>query len=241
MEEANIDFLLMLNTSMDVTYTIIDEHADEVKDMSNYIEERDQFAQTYKITFQEEKQYKTRYFHIIWYGSLEAKHRQKLFKEIAKTEKKLKELIDRKTRITQKEVDKYSKYFKLRCKPVGEVTKLKKTVQVFTVESIVEKKTGIINLLLKRCGFFILVTSKDISKLEALEAYSKRGCVETLFSTLKSKLGMDKFGTSTDESMNAKSLMWFIASILMSVLIDKTKSLRKKDRKSIQYLEYLIY
>ena len=229
MEAANIDFLLMLKTSMDMTYTLIDEHADEVRDMDNYIETHDRFAKTYEIPLEDNK---IRYFHIVWDETYARKNRQKLHKDITNAEKKLNELIEKKTRVTERELDKYSKFFKVETKPAGEVTKLKRTIPVFTVESIVEKKSDIIKLLLKRCGYFILVTSKDIPKEEALEAYSKRGCIEKLFSTLKSHLGMDKFGSCTDESMHAKLLMWFIASIMRNILLNKTKHLRDKDRKS---------
>ena len=229
MEAANIDFLLMLKTTMDMTYTLIDEHADEVKDMSNYIEARDQFAKTYRIPLDDDK---IRYFHIVWDDRYEKKNRQKLYKDITNAEKKLEELIEKKTRVTERELDKYRKFFRIKTNPAGEVTKLKRTIPVFTVESIVEKRNEIIGLLLKRCGFFILVTSKDISKEEALEAYAKRSYIEKLFSTLKSHLGMNKFGTCTDESMHAKLLMWFIASIMRNILLNKTKHLREKDRKS---------
>ena len=43
---------------------------------------------------------------------------------------------------------------------------------------------------------------------------------------------MDKIGTQTDESIHAKSLIWFVAAILHSLLFTGTKDLRVSDRKT---------
>ena len=49
---------------------------------------------------------------------------------------------------------------------------------------------------------------------------------------LKSFLGMDKIGVDSDDSIHAKSLIWFIAAILHSLIFSKTTALRVNDRKS---------
>ena len=43
---------------------------------------------------------------------------------------------------------------------------------------------------------------------------------------------MDKIGVQTDEALHAKSLIWFVASILHSLIFTKTLQLRGIDRKT---------
>ena len=71
-----------------------------------------------------------------------------------------------------------------------------------------------------------------MSVLEAKIAYSKRDCVEKLFQALKSSLGMDQIGVGSDDNLQGKSLIWFVAAILHSVLFINTCTLRVKDNKS---------
>jgi transposase len=94
------------------------------------------------------------------------------------------------------------------------------------------RNTESIDQYLHKCGYYILVTSEKMSAEEALLAYSKRDCVEKVFMALKSFLGMDKIGTQTDESIHAKSLIWFVAAILHSLLFTGSKDLRVSDRKT---------
>ena len=66
---------------------------------------------------------------------------------------------------------------------------------------------------------------------EANDAYAKRDCVEKTFEALKSHLGMDKIGVTTEEAMHGKGLVWFAASILHAILFNMTATLRVTDRK----------
>ena len=48
---------------------------------------------------------------------------------------------------------------------------------------------------------------------------------------MKSHLGMDKIGVTTEEAMHGKGFVWFIASILHSLLFNKTGKLRVSEKK----------
>ena len=69
-----------------------------------------------------------------------------------------------------------------------------------------------------KCGMYVLVSSEKITAQQAIDAYSKRDCVEKMFEALKSHMGMDKIGVSSEEAMHGKGLVWFVASILYSLL-----------------------
>ena len=82
-----------------------------------------------------------------------------------------------------------------------------------------------------KCGMYVLVSSEKITAQQAIDAYSKRDCVEKMFEALKSHMGMDKIGVSSEEAMHGKGLVWFVASILYSLLFNGTSSLRTNDKK----------
>ena len=77
----------------------------------------------------------------------------------------------------------------------------------------------------------ILVTKETASVAETDESSAKRDCVEIAFAALKSHLGMDKIGVTTEEAMHGKGLIWFVASILRWLLFNKTSDLRENNKK----------
>lgn len=237
MDNAGIGFLLMLRRNMGITDTILEEHAEEIRSSANYIADRDQYASTFMAPLFEGDE-KERWFHIIWDPVLETRHRKSLFTNINNTEKRIQKMIDRKTRVSMEEVRRYTNWFRLRVIKCGTLKTKKrgkgkgtKEVPAYVISSV-EKSTEAIDSDLLKCGYYILVTSKEMSAEEALLAYSKRDCVEKVFMALKSFLGMDKIGTQTDESIHAKTMIWFVAAILHSRLFIKTNELRMADRKT---------
>lgn len=237
MDDAGIGFLLMLRRNMRITDAMLEEHAEEIRSSVNYIADRDQYAKSFMAPLFDGDERK-RCFHIIWDPVLETRHRKCLFTEIDSTEKRIQKLIERKTKVSMEEAQRYSNWFTLKVIECGTLKTKKrgrgkgtKDVAAYTISSV-EKNTEAIDLDLLKCGYYILVTSKEMSANEALLSYSKRDCVEKVFMALKSFLGMDKIGTHTDESIHAKTMIWFVAAILHSRVFSKTNELRMTDRKT---------
>jgi len=237
MDDAGIGFLLMLRRNMGITDAMLEEHAEEIRSSLNYIADRDQYAKSFMAPLFDGDE-RERCFHIIWDPVLETRHRRCLFTEIDNTEKRIRKLIERKTKVSMEELQRYSNWFTLKVIECGTLKAQKrgrgkgtKDVVAYTISSV-EKNTEAIDLDLLKCGYYILVTSKEMSANEALLAYSKRDCVEKVFMALKSFLGMDKIGTQTDESIHAKTMIWFVAAILHSKIFSKTNELRMTDRKT---------
>ena len=132
-------------------------------------------------------------------------------------------------------------YFKLITTPGVPITEERKKrgrgkgTKTIILETITvtgyEDDEAAINRFYQKAGIVILVTSDKLTAQETLEAYSKRDCVEKTFQALKSHLGMDKIGVSTEEAMHGKGLIWFTASILHALMFSKTAPLRLTDRK----------
>lgn len=89
-----------------------------------------------------------------------------------------------------------------------------------------------INRRYQKAGIMVIITSDALTPQETTDAYSKRECVEKTFEALKSHLGMDKIGVSTEEAMHGKGFIWFIASILHALMFNKTAKLRVSDKKN---------
>ena len=94
-----------------------------------------------------------------------------------------------------------------------------------------EDDENAINRLYQKAGIMIMITRAPMTAQETDDAYAKRDCVEKTFEALKSHLGMDKIGVTTEEAMHGKGLVWFVASILHALLFNTTASLRVTDHK----------
>lgn len=74
--------------------------------------------------------------------------------------------------------------------------------------------TEVINEEIKLCGYFVIITSEEMTAAEALELYKSRDASEKLFRGDKSYLGNRSFRTHTNESTQAKIFVEFVALIL---------------------------
>ena len=248
LDEAGIDFLMLLRRNLGIAEKVISENLDNIRRSENYLSDLDKYAYTVQGPLFDGDT-KTRYFHIIWDSDLESAHRKSLYALVAKREQEVKVHIDRKKQLTEDELKKFRQWFDLTLVAAGE-TKVKKrgsgkgynTVPTYVVVKA-ERRHDLIDVSVRMCGYMVFATSRKMTAAEALTAYSRRDGIEKVFSTLKSRLGMDKFGVHSDNALRGKSIAWFAASILYSLLQTKSKPLRVESRKSyttpciIEYLE----
>ncbi len=133
-------------------------------------------------------------------------------------------------------------YFRLNLEP-GEPKKVEKkkrgrgigtkVVEIPTFKVVgYEDDESAINRLYQKAGIMIMITRDKMTTQESNDAYGKRECVEKTFQALKSHLGMDKIGVTTEEAMHGKGLVWFVASIFHALLFNMTTPFRATDRKN---------
>ena len=72
----------------------------------------------------------------------------------------------------------------------------------------------VINEEIRLCGYFVIITSENMTASEALDLYKSRDASEKLFCGDKSYLGNRTFRTHTNESTQAKIFVEFVALIL---------------------------
>lgn len=94
------------------------------------------------------------------------------------------------------------------------------------------EKTGVIEHEIDLCGYFVIVTSKEMTAKEALCLYKSRDASEKLFRGDKSYLGDKSLRVYSGESAAAKIFMEFIALIvrnkIYTCLKEEMKNLGKK-------------
>lgn len=237
MRNAGIGYILMLKTNMNVVDEVLDSHIPEVKNAGNYDPETGRFGITFRQKLFEDDE-KESYFSIVWDSDLEKKHRFELMKSIASKEAKLTKAIERHTRMTDMELGTFWDFFNVRQHKDGTLKeKMRgrgagktKSVDACVIDSY-ERNEEAINKASSRCGYMVIVSSEDLTAMQAMQSMARRDCVEKTFRTLKSSLGMDKMGVHFEPSMHTKSLIWFVASILHALIFSKTEKLRAKDRK----------
>ena len=237
LRKAGIGYILLLRKNMNIRGELLDEYVNFVKKPSNYMEATGKFALTvHRKLFESDTE--DSWFHIVWDANLEISHRFTLMRDISAKEKKLQKAKERKTRFTDEELRPYRQYFSISCHEEGTLkvntrgrgAGKQKEARSYVIDSF-DKDEESIEKENSRCGYLVYVTDQEMTAEEAMEAVSKRDCVEKAFRALKSWMGMDKYGVHFESTIHAKSLIWFVASILHALLFARTEKIRVKDKK----------
>ena len=142
-------------------------------------------------------------------------------KQLLKKEKHLQKKVDEKIR-RKEEMVSYEKLFKLKYDNNG-------YLESYT------KKDREIQKEIDRLGFFVIVTSKEMTASEALDIYRKRDNVEKIFRMLKTGLEYDTFRVHSQESLESKTYVMFIASIVRNHIFQGLKKLTEKENDKKSY------
>ena len=140
---------------------------------------------------------KDRYFHIYHNPFKEAAERDAIEEKIERIDKFLKKQVGKEIEIS----DSVQHYFDLIISKDGVLVAYR-------------EKSEVIEREIDLCGYFVIVTSEDMTAKEAVELYKSRDTSEKLFSSDKSFLGNKSFRTYSNESTAAKIFIEFIALII---------------------------
>ena len=162
---------------------------------------------------------KDRYFHIYYDDGRKASDREKFEDKIDRMGRKLRELMGDPVRPGGE----YRKYFDL----------------VFWHEGLEDEKfmsgierADVISREIRLCGYFVIVTSAKMTAEEALVLYKSRDTSEKTFRADKSYLGAHCERVYSNESIDAKIFIGFVATIIRSriytLLKDEAGRLDKK-------------
>ena len=197
MDKCGYNFVIMMRGTKSIVSEII-------KDKKGTFEElRENSIREYKvngITIKRQlyaSDEKERYFHIYYNGQKALSEREILESKIDKMSEILKKCEGKK--IEFEEV--YHKYFDLVYHKDGTF-----------IAANEDKKT--INEEILLCGYFVIITSEKMTAKEAIRLYKGRDVTEKLFRGDKSYLGNKSMRVYSNEAINSKLFIEFVALIL---------------------------
>lgn len=219
-DQKGYEFLMMVkNNSVLVADKIKDAMLPLVTKAKYYLPEHDVYAMTKTGTLGDE--ITVRYFHIYYVNVRASVERNEYLKQMQKKEEHLQKKVDEKIR-RKEDLRTYEKHFKLKYDSNGYLQSYKRN------ENEIQKE-------IDRLGFFVIVTSKEMTAGEALELYRKRDSVEKIFKMLKTGLEYDTFRVHSQTSLESKTYVMFIASIVRNYIFQGLKEVSRKEKDKKNY------
>jgi transposase len=218
--EANINdlyhnhlkFLIAAKKSLKFVKAELDNIRDSIRTWTNYNQKHDLYACTTKIgwDYSQERPYKgdilkgkRRMYVHLYFNSERALEDEKNFNALLC---RLQEELESGT--THPEHDRlYAKYFDTTTTPV------RGTKVIAREDALAEAR--------KNYGFFVLLSNEVREPIAALEIYRNKDLVEKAFGNLKERLNFNRTAVSSDQSLDGKLFVEFIALIFLSYLKKK--------------------
>lgn len=213
-DNNEFNFLIMVKGKKNLVRNLVEEIMDTFEDNMNfYIKKYGVYGKTIKHELFPSND-KERYFHIFYNAQKAAQEKSKIEEDIGRMEDTLKKMEHSDGYVIPKT---YETYFdpmyvvETRKEKDENGAEIEKKVQVFVLAT---KKIDVIRRELKLCGYFALVTSKEMSAKEALTNYKGRDSSEKLFREDKSFLGNHCERVYTEQRLQAKIFVEFVALII---------------------------
>ena len=219
MDQNGYEFIIMVKGCKDLVNKIVMEvrgtFEDEWDNAIPYYDVSGITTKGYVLSRDEAE----RWIHIYYSDFRKAKEKTKLQTLIREQREYLESIKGTEAKIDSS----YEKYFKL---IFHEGKDGKKRLQ------FVREKTDVITREIKLCGYFSIITSREMTAAEALDLYKSRDGSEKLFRGDKSYLGERSMRTYHDEPTHSKIFIEFVALIIRNkiytCLKDRMKELHKK-------------
>ncbi len=224
MDEHGYDFIIMLKGMKPLVRDLVLKHK------GTFEEDRRYSIRDYQVSGITIKQQlfgsddKERYLHIFYNGSKQIAEREEL-------EQKLDQIKDY-LKLHEGKVDyelpsSTERFFEAKYKTETDGKKIFVTSQ---------EKINNINEEIKLCGYFVIVTSEEMSAAEAIEIYKSRDPSEKLFRGDKSYLGNNCFRVHSFESAKNKVFIEFVALAVRNKIYTCLKDQMKKNNRKDNYM-----
>ena len=205
----HLKFLIATKVSLKFVKTELDRVRDTLRTWTNYSQKYDIYATTSKINwaYSQERPYKgdtikgerRMYLHL-YFNAAKAIEDEKNLNTLLCT---LQSELESGRRNPEHEKQ-YAKYFDIKTTPIRGAKVTAKE------EVIVEAK--------KNYGYFVLISNEIKDPIEALEIYRNKDLVEKAFGNLKERLNFNRLAVSSDQSLDGKLFVEFVALIYLSYI-----------------------
>lgn len=215
-EDNHFNYIIMAKSNANFIKEIIEEYGPRLKfSDSHYLENTSLYGITSVVELFGTG--KKQYVHL-YYNGVQAEHDKLMLQE--RWNKMDQSLEEKKAKKLKRKEDlrRYEKFYKLKFDEYGYFLNY-------------HRKESEFKKLMNQVGFFSIITSQDMSAIEALNAYRDRDAIEKIFRMEKSYLGNDVFRVHTNERLESKVFVSFIGLVIRNEIYQKMKPLYQKNRK----------
>jgi transposase len=217
----HLKFLIAAKTSLKFVKTELDKVRDSIRTWTKYSQKYDLYACSSKIdwSYTQERPYKgdtlqekrRMYIHIYFNSEKALEDEKNLNLMLCKLQSELES-----GRRNPEHERQYAQYFDVKTTPA------RGTKAIARQEAIAERK--------KNYGYFVLLSNEIKDSIEALEIYRNKDLVEKAFGNLKERLSFSRPSVSSEQSLDGKLFVEFVALIYLSYIKKKMqeKELFKK-------------
>ena len=223
MDKHGYDFLIMVKGMKDIVSTLVMSHK------GSFEQSREYSIRSYKVSGMTIKSKlfatdeKERYFHLYHSDRKQSAERE----------------------VIESKIDRMGRYLKdhqgENIKPGGDFKRYFDLIYYHEGQPdekfmVAKEKRDVIDKEIALCGYFVIISSEKMTAEDALDLYKSRDASEKLFKGDKSFLGNRSMRTQTDESMETKILIEFVALIIRNKIYT---CLRNESRKADSKANYM--
>jgi transposase len=209
MLKERVKFLISAKTSLKLVEKELDKIYDKIQLFQNYNDKYQLNMMTTPIAWDHGKQSKSSsrrvYLHVYYDVKRMAEHQNKFDKHLMELKR---DLENGKRNI--EEDNQCKQYF-----IVKKTSKNKKTVII---------KEEAVKLAKRYYGFFVLLSNEKMDTVVALERYRNKDLIEKAFCNLKERLNLRRTSVSSEESLDGKLFVEFVALIYLSYIKNQMQS-----------------
>ena len=234
LSEIHSDCFLLLRKDGIASRKLIDDYYKTVKSR-RYEISRGLYGKTvYKPIFTDDT--RSYYCHIIYNENLRERDEMELRRLIKGSVAVIKEYIEEETELSEEELNEWREFHSLGIEPVqdGNVPKADKSSARFRIVSCEEdyEKT---DRALFQCGFYVLVSSRKMKAAEALDQYRMKLRSDIVLYQMQSFLCLENLRDYLTLSVQIRSLIWFLSSVIYTQIETATATLRTDEINRKQY------
>ena len=225
--KGHYKFIVGASTSLSYAKAYIKELGDSMQGYTRYNEQYEVYVASKTISwdYTQERPYKgdtitgdrRMYLHLYYNPEKAAEDGRQFNRYLKKLEK---ELLCGKHEPTHENA--YKKYFTVKQTPV-------RGIQVEPVDKVMEEAR-------KKYGYFVLLSNEVKDPITVLELYRSRDVVEKAFGNLKDRLNCRRTLVSSDQSLDGKLFIEFIALIYLSYIKKKMEEKKLFSKYTMQGL-----
>jgi len=208
----HLKFLIATKCSLKMVKTELDAVRDTMRNWNYYSRAYDlyAFSQSVKWAYSQERPYKgdtlkgerRMYLHLYYSGEKALEHEKSFNAQLHKLQSELES--GKRNPDHEKQ---YAMYFEVTSTPV-------RGTKIVAKDSVIKE-------VKKNYGYFALVSNEVKDPIEALEIYRNKDLVEKAFGNLKERLNLRRLAVSSEQSLDGKLFVEFIALIFLSFLKKK--------------------